>query len=44
LDYLRGHGRRTEVIAFRETTSHQLLEEADDFTNLSGDKKRFLLK
>lgn len=44
LDYLRGHGRRTEVIAFKETTSHQLLEEADDFTDLSSDQKRFLLK
>lgn len=44
LDYLRGHGRRTEVIAFKKTTSHQLLEEADDFTDLSSDKKRFLLK
>ncbi|MBU1110488.1 NYN domain-containing protein, partial [Patescibacteria group bacterium] len=30
LNYLRGHGRRTEVIAFGRTTSHRLIDEADE--------------
>src|SRR3989344_857184 len=34
LDYVRGHGRRTEVIAFKKTTSSRLIEEADEFTDL----------
>lgn len=43
LDYVRGHGRRTEVIAFKQTTSSRLLNEADEFTDLSEDKKKFLI-
>ncbi|MBD3250300.1 MAG: NYN domain-containing protein [Candidatus Pacebacteria bacterium] len=43
LEYLRGHGRRTEVIAFGETTSRRLLDEADEFIDLSEDKKRYLI-
>lgn len=42
LDYLRGHGRRTEVIAFGKTTSHRLIEEADEFTDIDLHQKRFL--
>ncbi len=43
LDYLRGHGRRTEVMAFEQTASHKLIEEADEFTDLSLDKKKYLI-
>lgn len=43
LDYLRGHGRRTEVIAFKQTTSNRLIEEADEFIDISSDPKRFLI-
>ncbi len=43
LDYVRGHGRRTEVIAFKQTTSSRILNEADEFIDLSEDKKRFLI-
>jgi uncharacterized LabA/DUF88 family protein len=43
LDYLRGHGRRTEVMAFGKTASHLLVEEADEFIDMSQDKKRFLI-
>jgi len=43
LDYLRGHGRRTEVIAFKETTSSKLIEEADEFIDISEDTKKFLI-
>ncbi|OIP79548.1 MAG: hypothetical protein COT39_00720 [Parcubacteria group bacterium CG08_land_8_20_14_0_20_48_21] len=37
-------GCLAEVIAFGETTSQRLMEAADDFIDLSLDKKRFLLK
>lgn len=35
-------GCLVEVMAFRQTTSGKLIEEADDFTNLS-DNKKFLI-
>lgn len=43
LDYCRGHGRRTEVIAFKKTASSKLIDEADEFIDLSTDKRKFLL-
>jgi uncharacterized LabA/DUF88 family protein len=43
LDYLRGHGRRTEVMAFSETTSHKLIDEADEFMDMSAHKEQFLM-
>ncbi len=43
LEYLRGHGRRTEVMAFGQTASHRLLDEADEFIDMSKDKKRYLI-
>jgi len=43
LDYVRGHGRRTEVMAFKQTTSGKLIEEADEFIDLSSNPKRFLI-
>jgi uncharacterized LabA/DUF88 family protein len=36
-------GCLVEVVAFRETTSSKLVETADDFLNLSEDKRRFLI-
>ena len=36
-------GCLVEVVGFRQTTSSKLIEESDDFVNLS-DSKRFLLK
>jgi uncharacterized LabA/DUF88 family protein len=44
LDYCRGHGRRTEVMAFKETTSNRLIDKADDFIDLSSDKSKFLIR
>lgn len=44
VEYLKHHGRQVEVIAFRETASTKLVGAADDFTDLSQDKDRFLLK
>lgn len=36
-------GCRVEVMAFKESASAKLAEEVDDFTNLSEDKKEFLI-
>lgn len=44
VNYLQNtKGCLVEVMAFRQTTSSKLIEEADDFINLSEDKK-YLLK
>ena len=43
LDYLRGRGIRTEVIAFGKTTSKKLIDEADEFLNLDEDSSKFLI-
>ena len=43
VNYLQNtKGCLVEVMAFRQTTSSKLIEEADDFTNLSEDKKYLL--
>ncbi len=44
LDYLRGRGVRTEVIAFGKTTSGKLVEEADEFLDLDEAPEEFLIK
>ncbi len=36
-------GCRVEVIAFAESASAKLIETADDFQNLSGSKRKFLI-
>lgn len=36
-------GCRVEVMAFAESASAKLVEKADDFTNLSDNKRRFLI-
>ncbi len=43
VNYLQNtKGCLVEVMAFRQTASGKLIEEADDFTNLSEDKKYLL--
>lgn len=45
VEYLKiNKGCRVEVIAFGESASSKLIEVADDFIDLSEDKKRFLIK
>ncbi|MBT3690366.1 NYN domain-containing protein [bacterium] len=44
VEYLQNNGIQVEVIAFKESSSHNLLEICDDFTDLSRDKKRYLMK
>ncbi len=41
--YVKSHGRRFEVVSFRETTASTLLEWADSYVNLSEDKRKFLI-
>ncbi len=44
MEYIRGTtGCRVEVMAFAESTNGKLMEEADDFINLSENKKKFLM-
>lgn len=45
LEYVKGvRGCLVEVMSFRETTSSHLLEIVDDYTDLSADPKRYLMK
>lgn len=44
LDYMRGRGIRTEVIAFGRTTSNKLVAEADDFLDLDKSPRKFLIQ
>ncbi|MCF7861815.1 NYN domain-containing protein [Candidatus Woesearchaeota archaeon] len=41
--YLQGHGVRVEAMAFNETASSRLKSVVDAFTDLSSDKKSYLL-
>ncbi|MBI2439358.1 MAG: NYN domain-containing protein [Candidatus Moranbacteria bacterium] len=44
VEYIQNtHGCRVEVIAFAESASAKLVDIADDFTNLSENKRRFLI-
>lgn len=44
VDYLKNQGKRAEVIAFDKTASSKLKEAADEFINLEGNLKKYLLK
>lgn len=43
IEFAKSRGRIVEVIGFRETTASKLVESADDYTNLSDNKRRFLI-
>ncbi|MCX6763952.1 MAG: NYN domain-containing protein [Candidatus Moranbacteria bacterium] len=44
VEYLQNTtGCRVEVIAFAESSSSKLIEKADEFTNISENKKKFLI-
>jgi len=44
VEYLqKSSGKQVEVVAFGETASHILLDEADDFIDLSTEKEKFLI-
>jgi uncharacterized LabA/DUF88 family protein len=44
LEYAKSQGVRTEVVAFDKTTSYKILEEAEDFLDLSKEPKKYLIK
>ncbi|MFH1392172.1 MAG: NYN domain-containing protein [bacterium] len=44
IEYLKNLGKQVEVIAFAKSASHKLIETADDFIDLSLEKKRYLIK
>jgi len=44
VEYLKNQGKRVEVMAFDKSTSHALIEVADEFTDLGKSPKKFLLK
>ncbi len=43
VQHIQSRGRIAEVMAFGETTSSSLINFVDDFTDLSANKKRFLI-
>ena len=43
VEYLQNHGQQVEVIAFGESSSGKLIERADDFIDLSADKRKYLM-
>ncbi len=43
IDYIKNRGQVAEVIAFGESASTKLKEAADDFIDLSEDRKKYLL-
>ena len=43
VEYLKNHGQYVEVVAFGESASSQLVSEADEFTDLSRQRIKYLL-
>lgn len=44
VEYLKAKGIQIEVVAFARSTSQRLQEAADDFTDLGGDPKKYLIR
>jgi len=43
VEYLKNHGQYVELIAFSESASSQLIQQADEFIDLSKNKRKYLL-
>lgn len=43
IEFAKSRGRIVEVMGFRETTSSKLVEAVDEYTNLSENKRRYLI-
>ncbi|MBT5808305.1 NYN domain-containing protein [Candidatus Uhrbacteria bacterium] len=43
VEYCQGRGRMVEIMAFGETTSSNLLDYVHDYTNLSENRRRYLI-
>jgi len=44
VEYLKNQGRQVELIAFAKSGSAKLIEVVDDFTDLSENKRKYLIK
>jgi len=44
VEYLKSQGKQIEVIAFSKSASSKLIEEADDFIDLSQEENKYLIK
>lgn len=44
LAYAKSQGVRTEVVAFSKTTSYKILDETDEFLDMSKEPRKFLIK
>jgi uncharacterized LabA/DUF88 family protein len=44
VEYLKSQGRQIELMAFAESASSKLIEIVDDFTDLSADQNKYLIK
>lgn len=44
VEYLQNQGKQVEVVAFGETTSGRLKEEADDFIDMGDERGKFLIR
>lgn len=44
LHYVKSLGCRAEVMSFRKSASSKLIEESDDFTDLSANTRKFLIR
>ena len=43
VEYLQATGKQVEVVAFGDTSSHKLIDQADSFIDLGKEKERFLI-
>jgi len=43
VEYLQATGKQVEVVAFGDTSSHKLIDQADSFIDLGREKERFLI-
>ncbi|MFA5134862.1 MAG: NYN domain-containing protein [Patescibacteria group bacterium] len=43
VEYLKNHGQYVEVLTFSESASSQLIQHADKFTDLSENRRKYLL-
>jgi len=43
VEYLKNQGQYVELVGFSESSSSQLIKEADEFTDLSENKRKYLM-
>lgn len=43
VEYLQSNGKQVEVVAFGETAAREIMDQVDDFVDMSEDKRTFLI-